>query len=293
MTFRMVPSMVALVVSAVLPITATAQAKAFDADVVREIDRLITELMDESGAPGISLAIATDNQLRYEKGFGLADLENHVVVTPETRFRTASIAKPMTATIILSLAEEGVIDLNTEVQRYCTEYSRKRWPLTCRQLLGHLGGVRHYKNVAETRSTTHFFSLKAALNSFADDPLQHEPGTKFLYTTFGYNLLGSIAEGATEKDFMELLQARVLAPAGMVDTVADDQIAVIPHRTRGYFRATPALLRSLPPDHHLKAGRIYNAPLHDTSMKIPGGGLLSTPSDLVRFAIASNTGKVL
>jgi CubicO group peptidase (beta-lactamase class C family) len=79
----------------------------------------------------------------------------------------------------------------------------------------------------------------------------------------------------------------------MKSTVVDDQAAIIPHRTQGYLRATPALLEELPDGHNLQPGQIYNAPLHDTSMKIPGGGLLSTPSDLVRFALALNTGKLL
>ena len=266
-----------------------AQTKPLDAEVITKIERLVTRSMNTSGAPGLSLAVATENQLRYAQAFGLADIENQIAVTPRTRFRTASIAKPMTAVIILSLAEEGTIDLDAEVQRYCAEYPQKRWPLTSRQLLGHLGGVRHYKSAQEARSTSHFFSLKSALTTFANDPLRHQPGAKFLYTTFGYNLLGSIAEGATGHHFMELLRSRVLALANMTDTVADDQIAITPRRTRGYLRATQALLKALPADHNLKLGQIYNAPLHDTSMKIPGGGLLSTAPDLVRFAIAVNT----
>ena len=275
MKFRLFLIMIAAATSARSTVdTVDAQTKPLDARVIAKIERLVTKSMNASGAPGLSLAVATENQLRYEQAFGLADIENQVAVTPKTRFRTASIAKPMTAVIVLSLAEEGTIDLDAEVQRYCAEYPQKRWTVTSRQLLGHLGGVRHYKSAAEARSTAHFFSLKSALTTFINDPLQHQPGTKFLYTTFGYNLLGSVAEGATDRHFMELLRSKVLGLAKMTDTVADDQIAITPRRTRGYLRATQALLKTLPADHNLKIGQIYNAPLHDTSMKIPGGGLL-------------------
>ncbi len=281
------------IVLCVLGCGSTAEAEQLTDPQQQHVDRIVARLMAESKAPGVSVAISAGDQLCYSKGFGLADIEKDVAVNPKTRFRTASIAKSMTAVVIMSLVEDGKIDLDSAVQQYCTEYPKKRWPVTTRQLLGHLGGVRHYKNGAESLSTRHFFSLKSALSTFADDPLRHEPGTKFFYSSFGYNLLGSVAEGAGDRGFMDSLRQRVFDPAGMTDTVADDQFALIANRTSGYVKATRALLRNLPQDHNLKEGRIYNAPLHDTSMKIPGGGLLSTPSDLVRFASAVNTGRLL
>ena len=270
-----------------------AAAAELSAVSIDRIEYVVTELMHKSGAPGISVAVATGNQLQYERGFGLADLENDVAVIAETRFRTASIAKSMTAVVVLALAERGDIDLDADVSGYVPEFSTKRWPVTSRQLLGHLGGIRHYKNTAEAKSTQQFFSLKSALPTFADDPLLHEPGTKYRYSTFGYNLLGSVAEAVGKQQFMGLLQTLVFDPAGMTKSAVDDQSAIVPGRTRGYLKATESMLMLLGNDHNLKAGQIYNAPLHDTSMKIPGGGLLSTSSDLVRFATALNTGKLL
>ena len=257
------------------------------------IESLISQLMKEQGIPGMSAAIATDSDVCYSKGFGEADVENGVPATPETRYRTASIAKSLTAALILSLMEEGRLDLDQEVQHYCPEFPKKEFPITTRQLLGHLAGIRHYKNPEEAASTQHFFNLKSALTTFCDDPLLCEPGTKFHYTTFGYNLLGTLAETAGERSFVELLSEKLLRPAGMKDTVVDDHFALIHGRTRGYIRATKSVLEKLPAGHNLIEGRLYNAPLHDTSMKIPGGGLLSTAPDLVRFAAALHTGKLL
>lgn len=258
-----------------------------------QIEQVITDLINEKGIPGLSIAVATNNQPIYAKGFGLMDVENLVPVNSETKFRTASIAKSLTATAVLALAEDAVIDLDAEVQTYCVDYPKKQWPLTSRQLLGHLGGVRHYQQKGESTSTKHFFSSKAALATFHDDPLLHKPGTKYRYSTFGYNLLGSVIEGASGKPFIRVLQQKVLSPAGMTQTVIDSQYSLITGRSQGYIRPSAARLKLLPKGHDLVAGQLYNAPLHDTSMKVPAGGLLSTASDLVRFAIALNTGKLL
>lgn len=254
----------------------------------RPIDEIVNRLMERHGIPAVSVAVARQHELIYSKAFGLADVEHSVPASVTTRFRTASIAKSMTATVILALAEDGKLNLDAPVQTYVPEYPQKRWPVTSRQLLGHLGGIRHYKSPDEASSTEHFFSLKSALSTFANDPLVHEPGTQFRYSSFGFNLLGSVAEGAGDASFMTLLQENVLVPAGMSSTVADDQLAVIPSRARGYIRATETLLSRLPGGHNLVEGELYNSSLHDTSMKIPGGGLLSTAVDLVRFSIAVN-----
>ncbi|QDV46051.1 D-alanyl-D-alanine dipeptidase [Stieleria neptunia] len=258
-----------------------------------QIDHIVQRLMQDQGVAGMSIAVAQDHELIYAKGFGLADVEHSVPATETTRYRTASIAKPMTAAVVLSLMENGRLTLDEPVQTYVPDYPEKRWQVTTRQLLGHLGGVRHYKSSAESSSTAHFFSLSSALKTFADDPLIHEPGSKYRYSSFGYNLLGSVAEGAGEAEFMALLHEKVLQPAEMTQTVADDTFAIIPNRARGYIRATKSLLTTLPDDHRLVEGELYNATLHDTSMKIPGGGLLSTAPDLVRFALALNQGKLL
>ncbi|MBX3420956.1 MAG: serine hydrolase [Pirellulaceae bacterium] len=267
-----------------------AQVKPLAAD---RIDAIIANYMDQYGVPGMSVAVSHRNELVYSKGFGLADVEHAVQATESTRYRTASIAKPMTATLVLSLVEEGKLNLDQPVQSYVPEYPEKQWPVTSRQLLGHVGGVRHYKSTAESSSTTHFFNLKSALSTFADDPLLAPPGTKYRYSSFGYNLLGSVAEGAGQSDFMTLLKEHVLDPAGMTHTLADDSFAVIPGRARGYFRATKSVLTTLPDGHTFVEGELYNSSLHDTSAKVPGGGLLSTAPDLVRFATALNQEKLL
>lgn len=259
---------------------------------IRAVDKLVAAYMEEHGVPGMSVAIAHENELVCSKGYGLADVEHSVPATPETRYRTGSIAKPLTAALILALAEDGRLKLDDSVENYVPEFKDKGWPVSSRQLLGHLGGVRHYKSAAEASSTAHFFNLKSALRTFASDPLIHQPGTKYKYSSFGYNLLGSVAEGAGKDDFMSLLRQEVLSPAELQHTVADNVFSIVPHRASGYFRATKSLFFVLPGNNFVE-GELYNCTLHDTSMKIPGGGLLSTAADLVKFATVINTGSLL
>ncbi len=257
------------------------------------IEDVVAGLQQESQVPGLSVAIAVENEVCYSEGFGLADIENQIPVSTATRFRTASVAKPMTAAVILALAEQGSLNLDEDVRTYLPEVPEKRWKVSCRQLLGHLGGIRHYKDNAEAASTKHYQNLRAALGTFQHDPLIHEPGTAYRYSSFGFNLLGSVAEGATGTSFVSLLNQYVLAPAEMSATVVDNQRTIIPHRVRGYIKASRFQLDANG-DWVGKGNQgLINAPLHDTSMKIPGGGLLSTAEDLARFSCALNQQRLL
>jgi CubicO group peptidase (beta-lactamase class C family) len=226
----------------------------------------------------MSIAIGKDGQI-WSNGYGLSDLENFVPAKSSTTYRTASIAKPMTAVALMKLVERGKIDLDAPVQKFVPEFVESRWPVTPRQLLGHLGGVRHYRDSAEAALKDHYWSVSDAIKLFAADPVEHEPGTKYLYTTFGYVLLGRLIENLGGCAFMDCLKENVLAPAGMSSTQSDDVFRIVPNRSRGYQRT--------------ERGEVLNCVLHDTSYKIPGGGLLSTAPDLVRFAMAIDSGRLL
>ena len=149
-------------------------------------------------APAVSVAIMEKGQVVYAKAFGSADVENGVTATVDTRFRTASVAKTMTATAVLQLHERGVLDLDAPIRTYCTAFPQKPWPVTARQLLGHLAGVRHYTKPGESSGTQHFFTVAESLKLFANDPLLFEPGTKYAYTTYGFSVLGCAIEGASK-----------------------------------------------------------------------------------------------
>ena len=263
------------------------QAQAIEAVVRREMERL--------GIPGLSLAIARGGVLVHSKSFGMADVENEVPARPSTRFRTASVAKSLTATAVMLLAEKGQLDLDAPIRKYCPAFPEKPWPVTARQLLTHTAGVRHYNRPGESRGTDHFFTVEDSLRLFKDDPLLFEPGTRFGYSTYGYNVLGCAVEGASGMGYDAFLANAVLGPAGMTATGPDDHFPVLPGRANGYTTLSEEEIRGLPPAvrSQVKPGQLINAPLHDTSMKRPAGGLLSTAEDLARFALAFEAGKLV
>lgn len=245
--------------------------------------------------PAVSLAIAHGGKIAYAKAFGTADLENDVAATTASLFRTASIAKPLTATAVMQLAEQGKLDLDAPIRKYVPKWPEKHASSTCRQLLAHIGGVRHYKFSGEASGTKAFFDLESTLGLFKDDALVAPPGTKFSYTTFGYTLLGLAVERASGQPFVVYMEKNVFGKAGMTHTGADNTFMLLKHRARGYQKLARRDWSRMPKwiQDRVKPGEIFNANLHDTSMKIPGGGFLSTPTDLCRFAVGMMSGRLV
>jgi CubicO group peptidase (beta-lactamase class C family) len=246
---------------------------------VEAIREAVKDQMAAMGIPGLSVAVADDFSLVFSEGFGMADLEHSVPATRETVYRLASISKPITAVAALQLMDRGRLDLDAPVRKYVPDFPEKKWPVTIRHLLTHTSGIRHYGSPAEVGSTRHFSDMLEPLKVFQADPLLFEPGTRFSYTTYGYNLLGAAVEKAAGVRFMEYLNEHVFGPAKMDTARADDAYEIVPHRARGYRMA---------PQH-----RVVNCNLADTSNKIPGGGMLATAEDLVRFAVAVQRGALL
>jgi serine beta-lactamase-like protein LACTB, mitochondrial len=248
-----------------------------------KIEAAISIFMASSKVPGVSVSVVQNGEFVWSAGFGMADLENSVPATSQTLYRLASISKPITATIAMVLWEHGKLDLDAPVQKYCPAFPQKPWPVTTRQLLGHLGGIRYYnvpeepysasQSDPEVGNTRHFENgVEGGLSFFANDPLVAQPGTHFNYSTQGYTLAGCAIEGASGKKYADSVRENVLVPAGMLQTRPDDRFAIIPLRTRFYSKD--------------KSGAVVNAEFLDPSYKVPGGGWLSSASDMARFEVA-------
>jgi len=244
----------------------------------------ITKFMAASKAPGVSVAIVERGQLLWSKGFGLANLEDDSPATPQTLYRLGSVSKPLTATAAMQLWERGKLDLDAPIQKYCPAFPEKPQPITTRELLGHLGGIRHYKSESpddpEISNTKHFEDpIAGGIKFFANDPLVAPPGTHFNYSTYGYTLVGCVIQGASGEKYASEVHENVLVPAGMTSTRTDDHYAIVPHRAGFYAKD--------------KSGAVVNADFLDSSYKIPGGGWLSSAEDMGRFESAILTGKLL
>ena len=271
---KTIRSLLAVVALFSAPLT----AQTLDDELIGAIEARIEKEMEAQSLVGLSVAIGLDGELVWSKGFGLADLENEVPATEHTVYRLASISKPITAAAVMQLAEQGKLELDVSIDSYVPAWSEKPWPITTRQLLAHQGGVRHYLETDNVNNTRAYPTAMEALEYFAADPLEFEPGTEFRYSSYGYNLLGAVVEGATGVTFVEYVNEHIFPAAG-TDTLQDDsQARIIRHRAQGYRKVD---------------GEIRNSMLVDTSYKVPSGGFCGTAADLVRFAHAMQAGEIV
>ena len=262
--------------SAVAPVSnaqaaPTAIAPAKDYSKAEEHARAVAKELLGRGIPGLAVAVAVDGRIVYSEGFGFADLEERVPVWPTTKFRIGSVSKPLTAVALVQLVEQGKLDLDAPIQKYVPSFPDKGAPITTRMLAGHLGGIRHYKD-DENLSAKHYSNVLEGLKIFQDDPLVAPPGTKFSYSSYGFNLLSAVVQGASGQDFLSYMHEHVFEPLGLRSTVEDQPAEIIEQRARFYTQ---------PKDQH-----VLNAPFVDNSYKWAGGGFLSSAEDLVRFGSA-------
>ena len=239
------------------------------ADAILQARQIVANYVS-SGAPGAAVAVGVDGIIVWSEGFGLADVEQQVPVRPISRFRIGSVSKPLTAAAVGLLFEQGRLDLDAPVQRYVPSFPEKKHTITTRLLAGHLAGVRHYRG-DEFLNSKQYPTVDEGLAIFKDDPLLHPPGTKYSYSSYAWNLISAVVEGASGEDFLPFMQKNVFDPLGMRETVADHTRFIIRNRVRFYQRDN---------------GMLYNAHYVDNSYKWAGGGYLSTVEDLVRFGSA-------
>ncbi len=242
------------------------------------VESLVREEKDRQRIPGLAVVVIRDGKIAYEGYFGEADWQSRTAVSKDTTFRLASLAKPMTAAAVMGLVEQGKIDLDSPIQKYVPTFPKKQWPVTVRQLLGHLGGIRHYKGT-EQFPQVHCSNVAESLRLFANDPLEYEPGTKYLYSTYGYSLLGAAIERVARTDYATYMQQHLFRPAGMTATQIDD-----------ITRSDPALAESY---YHNNSGSLQQIPVYDTTCRLPGGGFRGPIGDVARFALAMMEDRLL
>jgi serine beta-lactamase-like protein LACTB len=242
-----------------------------------QLEAAVSRFMAKNNLPGISIAVVENGEYEWSKGFGMADLENLVPATSQTLYRLASISKPITATAAMVLFERGKLDLDVPIQTYCPAFPKKEAPITTRELLGHLAGIRHDRTHSfddpEITNTKHVDDpISGGLDYFKDDPLVAPPGTKFSYSTNGYTVVGCVIEGASGTKYADFVRENVLRAAGMTRTRVDDHSAIIPSRTRFYSKDS--------------SGAVINSRFVDIGFKTAGDGWLSSAEDMAKFEVA-------
>jgi CubicO group peptidase (beta-lactamase class C family) len=250
------------------------------ADAVERGRQLARAGLVEQNLPGLSVAVGASGDIVWAEGFGWADLEKRVPVAPGTRFRIGHASKALTSAAVGLLLEKGRLDLDEEIQTYVPAFPKKEWPVTLRQLMGHVSGVRHYRNERDYMPSAHCERASEGLQSFADDPLLFEPETQYKYSTFGWILVSAAVEAAADEPFFTFMRTQIFEPLGMVDTAPDSATEPIPDRATFYYprlSGDPSFGPEL-------------ATTVDYSCFAGAGAFLSTPSDLVRFGMALSSG---
>lgn len=230
-------------------------------------------------SPSISVAVGVAGKLVWADACGFADIESQTLATPDTVYPIGSVSKPLTGVLTSLLWQQGALDIDTDVRDYVPIFPEKEHTITLRQLLSHQAGIRHYRFswrppvFSESALNREFSSTEESLSLFADDALLFEPDTDFEYSTFGYTLVAAAIEGITGQPYIGALQKYVLEPLGMTQTSIDETGYISGGRATDYVAT-------------FSKKAVIRAPVTNSSYKWAGGGLVSTPTDLVRLGNA-------
>ena len=251
---------------------------------VERARQIVRANLIERNLPGLSVAVGSGGNIVWAEGFGWADLEQRVRVTPDTRFRIGTASVALTSAAVGVLVERGQLALDDEIQTHVPGYPRKQWPVTVRQLMAHVAGVRNDSGDEGPLLSQHCEGPVEGLRAFADRPLLFEPGTQFRFSSYGWILVSAAVEAAAhDEPFLGFMRRKIFAPLGMNDTVPDSSTEPVPNRATPYFpkfaadpRYGPDVMREI--DYSCYAGSSV---------------FVSTPSDLVRFAMGISSGTLL
>ena len=245
-------------------------------------ERVRAELAAQN-LPGLSAAVASGGEIVWAEGFGWADLEKRVNVEPHTRFRIGTASIPLTSAAVGLLLEKNRLALDDEIQTYVPEFPRKKWPVTLRQVMGHVAGIRSDGGDEGPLFSQHCDRPVEALPHFASAELRFEPGAEYRFSRYGWIVVSAAIEAAADEPFLTFMQTQVFEPLGMHDTAADSPTDTTSDQATAYFPRFAA---------DPKYGPDLMRPLN-YSCYAGSSVFVSTPSDLVRFAMAINSGKLL
>lgn len=243
---------------------------------------IVRRHLAEQNLPGLSVAVGAGGNIVWAEGFGYADLESHDKVTPGTRFRIGTASTALTSAAVGLLVEQGQLSLDESIRTYVPEFPEKPWPVTVRQVMAHTAGIRSDSGDEGPLLSAQCDRPIDALAHFGDRDLLFEPGTQYRYSNYGWILLSAAVEAASGEPFLTFMRRQVFERLGMDDTKADS-VDAVPNRATPYFPRFAA-----DPRYGLDPMR----PI-DYSCYAGASQFVSTPSDLVRFAMAVNSGRLL
>ncbi len=226
-----------------------------------------------------SVLVSENGKIVYEAAFGMANREWNIPNTTDTKFMIGSVSKPITALLTLIQVQNGLLDLDKTIENYLPEFSGKpAAKVTIRQLLSHTSGIPNYDIIKDffPRISRQNFSREDYIKIFMDSSLAFEPGTKYLYSSWGYFTLGYIMERVTGKSYAALMKEDIFDKIGMTNSGSYYHTQIVNKRASGY-------------DYSL--GGYTSGDFRDQSNTMGTGDLYSTVDDIFKLdrAISNNT----
>jgi CubicO group peptidase (beta-lactamase class C family) len=248
-------------------------------NAVEALDRQAAELAGKDQFSGCVL-VARGGKVALEKAYGLADRDRHISNTLDTKFRIGSMNKMFTATAILQLVGDGKIDLSAPLGKYLPDYPNRdaAAKVTIRELLSHTGGMGDIFTPEYDQKRLQTRELSDYVKLFGSRAPEFEPGSKWSYSNYGFVLLGVVIQKVSGMSYYDYVRRNIFAKAGMHDTDSLPESEPVPLRSTGYLRKDGKW-----------AANSDTLPWRGTS----AGGGYSTVGDLLRFAEALSSGKLI
>ena len=217
---------------------AAGRGKGQDA-LTAQVDSAVEAQRKVQQIPGVSIVVCREGKIVKATGYGLANVELDVPVTPETIFQTGSVGKQFTSMAILMLLEEGKVALDDKITTYIPEAPATWKDVTVRNLLTHTSGIADYGGEEDTmgKGVINFrkdYTEEELIQAFSKMPMDFAPGEKWSYSNTGYVLLGIIIHRVTGKFYGDILQERIFKPLGMTSTRIISEADIVSHRSSGY-----------------------------------------------------------
>jgi len=269
-----------LIIALAFLITTVSFSQSVDSINASEIEagELAKAFLKKENIPGMAISVSKNGKIIWSEGFGYSNIALKKEVSPSrTQFRIASISKSLTAGALGNLMDNNQLDLDISLYTYLPNYPKKKYAFTIRQIGGHLAGIRHYNGREFVLNKK--MSITEGLDIFKDDPLLHKPGSKYRYSTYGWNLLSEVIQVIAKTPFNEYMQKSIFDPLKMSSTTLDLSDSEMPNRTQFYNKKSRA--------------QIIIGPEVSNEHKVAGGGFVSTSEDLIRFGNEIISPKIL
>ncbi len=254
-------------------------AAAFGQDLNYKLDTTIQNLINED-QPGVTVLIRHQGEVIYQKGFGMANVEQGVKMEPGHVFRIGSITKQFTACAILKLEEEGKLSLKDDIKKYLPDYPTAGYEISIEHLLTHTSGIKSYTGMQKWTDEVKRKDFKPLelIEYFKVDSLDFKPGDRFSYNNTSYFILGYIIEKVSGMGYEDYIEKSFFEPLEMNHSFYGHSTEIIPMRVSGY---------------EMEDGKLINAPYLSMTQPYSAGSLMSTVGDLDRWYRAVFAGKVV